>query len=191
MYVYAYFNKNNKVLYVGSTRHILGRYQQHECEDEWMSQVHSITVWGPYSEKDGLLSEKVLIANLCPRYNLNTADGYIGAEAPVVHEDGVSFQHFNAMKHHFKTLPGETKRCTYYIYNEEDEALRILSFYYDKPISEIVRTILHNGILKMAEDINLPNIFDIASQRLAGNTNPPQTELLKRDTPIKTPQNDA
>ena len=99
MYVYAYFNRNNKVLYVSSTRHILDRYQQHEREDEWMAQVNSITVCGPYSEKVGLHSEKVLIANLCPRYNLNRAENYINENALIVHEEGVSFQHFDAMKH--------------------------------------------------------------------------------------------
>lgn len=57
------------------------------------------------------------------------------------------------------------------LYNEESEALRILSFYYDKPLSEIVRTILHNGILKMVEGINLPNIFGSACQRLADEPN--------------------
>ena len=34
-----------------------------------------------------------------------------------------------------------------------------MSFYYDKPIFEIMLTILHNGILKIAYDVNLPNIF--------------------------------
>ena len=114
----------------------------------------------------------MLIANLCSKYNLKAADNFINADAPVLHEHGSSFLHFNAMKHHFKTLPGETKRCTYYIYNEEDEALRILSFHYDKPISEIVRSILHNGILKMAETIQLPDILDEACKRLVDDTKP-------------------
>lgn len=55
MYVYGYRNKNNEIIYVGSTQHMVERYQQHQHEDEWMSLVDSVTVWGPYSHTDRLL----------------------------------------------------------------------------------------------------------------------------------------
>lgn len=168
MYVYGYRNKNNEIIYVGSTQHIVERYQQHQHEDEWMNLVDSITVWGPYSHADRLLYGKVLIAHHCPRFSVNIATDCVNANAPILYQEGNTFDNLNALKHYFKNLPGETKRCTYYLYNEEDEALRMLSFYCDEPISELVRSLLHQSILERAAAVGHPDIFDEACTRLMG-----------------------
>ena len=58
MYVYAYYNKNSEAIYVGSSQQTLIRFYQHKQDDDWMNQVNSISVWGPYDSETALTIEK-------------------------------------------------------------------------------------------------------------------------------------
>ena len=166
MYVYAYHTANYETLYVGSTRHMLNRFQQHRKESAWMEQVCSITVWGPYEAAVGLLCEKVMVAKLQPPYNTNMADSFLHEDAPILHQEGITFDSYNAMKRYFHSLPSEPKRCTFYLPTEDYEALHILSHHSGEAISETMQTLLRSAILEKAAEINHPDIYTEARNRL-------------------------
>lgn len=168
MYVYAYYNNNREVLYVGSTQHVLNRFQTHKKDDWWMDEVASIKIWGPYNYDEGLVCEKVLISKLHPKYNKKIASGYYGKDAPILHHNGVWFENFDDAKEYFNRQPAELKRCTYYVLNEDDEALRWLCYYSGESISEMVREFLRKGILEKATKIGHPDIYEKARIRLTG-----------------------
>lgn len=167
MYVYAYRTANHETLYVGSTRHVLNRFQQHRKESTWMEQVSSITVWGPYEDNEGLLCEKVLLSKEKPIHNINIAEGFWNEDAPILHQTGVSFKNYNVMKKYFHTLPDEPKRCTFYLLTEDYEALRILSHHCGESLSELTRNLLRDAILCKAAEIHRPDIYTEARNRLA------------------------
>lgn len=160
MYIYAYYDAEGNLLYIGSTRHMLNRFQQHKKENKWMSQAVSIAMWGPYNQHEGLLCEKVLIAQNNPLYNTNMADNYRYEDAPILYQKPITFENYDAMAQHFSKEPGALKRCTFYLLNEDDEALRWLSFYSGETISELVRTLLRKAILEKAKGIDHPNIYE-------------------------------
>ncbi len=166
MYVYAYHTTNRETLYIGSTRHVLGRFQQHKRENEWMGKVASITVWGPYEEDEGLFCEKVLVAKEKPIHNTNMADGFWNEDAPILHQEGITFKNYNTMKQYFNSLPTEPKRCTFYLLTEDYEALRILSHHCGEPLSELTRNLLRDAILSKAAEIHRPDIYTEAKDRL-------------------------
>lgn len=166
MYVYAYHTANQETLYVGSTRHMLNRFQQHRKESPWMEHVTSITVWGPYEDSAGLLCEKIMVAKLQPPYNTNMADGFLYEDAPILHQEGITFDNYDAMKRYFLSLPTEPKRCTFYLPAEDHEALHILSHHSGETISETMQNLLRSAILEKAAEINHPDIYTEARNRL-------------------------
>ena len=165
MYIYAYHNNGNEVIYVGSTKHVVNRFQIHQKEDPWMQEVGTITIWGPYNAPDeGALCERALVSALRPRYNTNLTAYEI--DAPILHQDGMHFSGLSDMKHYFKHLPDENNRYTFYLRNEVIEALRLLSFYNNENISELAGTLLFQGIQEQAVAIGHSNIFEEARTRL-------------------------
>ena len=167
MYVYAYHTASQETLYIGSTRHVCGRFQQHKRENAWMEKVAYITVWGPYEEDEGLLCEKVLVAKEKPIHNTNMADGFRHKDAPILHQQGITFENYNAMKRYFHSLPTEPKRCTFFLLAEDYEALRILSHHCGEALSELTQNLLRDAILGKAAAICRPDIYGEARSRLA------------------------
>ena len=165
MYVYAYYNNKNEVMYVGSSKHPVNRFQTHQKEDIWMQEVTSITIWGPYRDKDeGSLCERALVSALTPKYNINLTT--YNVDAPILHEQGTHFSNLSDMKKHFKQQPDVPSRYTLYLQNVDVEALRLLSFYDNENISELAGNILRRGIQEMATTIGHPDIFGEARSRL-------------------------
>ena len=70
------------------------------------------------------------------------------------------------MKKFFKNHPNESSRYTFYLPNDEIEALRLLSFYSDVNISDLAGEILRKGIQDMAARLGHPDIFEEARGRL-------------------------
>lgn len=166
MYIYAYHNMNNKTIYVGSSKHVVNRFQTHQKEDAWMQEVDSITVWGPYNDPDeGALCERALVSSLHPKYNTNLTNYHV--DAPILHQKGIHFVSFSEMKKYFKHQPDASNRYTFYLRNVEIEALRLLSFYNGENISALANTILHQGIQEKADADGHSNIFEEARSRLA------------------------
>lgn len=165
MYVYAYHNTNNEVIYVGSSKNAVNRFQTHRKQDTWMTEVDAITIWGPYHDTDeGALCEKALVSALNPRYNTNLTT--YSVDAPILHQEGLRFQSLSDMKKFFKNHPNESSRYTFCLPNDEIEALRLLSFYSDENISDLASAILRKGIQEMAAQLGHPNIFEEARGRL-------------------------
>lgn len=166
MYIYAYHNNGNEVIYVGSTKHVVNRFQIHQKKDPWMQEVGTITIWGPYNAPDeGALCERALVSALRPRYNTNLTT--YDVDAPILHQEGIHFSCLSDMKHYFKHLPDESNRYTFYLRNEVIEALRLLSFYDNENISDLADTLLYQGIEERAAAIGHPNIFEEARTRLS------------------------
>ena len=165
MYVYAYYNSENEVIYVGATKHVVNRFQTHQKEDPWMQEVDTITIWGPYNNPDeGALCERALVSTLHPRYNTNLTTYEV--DAPILHQDGTHFSGLSDMKKYFKHLPDETNRYTFYLRNVVIEAMRLLSFYDNENISDLASTLLCQGIQESAAAIGHPDIFGEARSRL-------------------------
>ena len=165
MYVYAYHNTNNEVIYVGSSKHAVNRFQTHQKEDAWMQEVGAITVWGPYNDpNEGALCERALVSSLRPRYNTNLTTYKV--DAPILRQDGVRFKNLAEMKKYFKNRPDESNRYTCYLRNDEIEALRLLSFYSNENISELASAILRKGIQETANTMGRPDVFEEARSRL-------------------------
>ena len=165
MYVYAYHNTNNEVIYVGSSKHAVNRFQTHQKEDVWMQEVGAITVWGPYNDPDeGALCERALVSSLRPRYNTNLTTYKV--DAPILRQDGVRFKNLADMKKFFKNHPNESSRYTFCLPNDEIEALRLLSFYSDENISDLASALLRKGIQEMSAQLGHPDIFVEARGRL-------------------------
>ena len=163
MYVYAYYNAQKEIIYIGSSTNVLSRFRHHKSTDRWMEHVTQIQVWGPYDSSVGLHCEKALIAKVTPCYNTNMAYGYDGDDAPIFHQKGMLFTSYEEMKNHFSTLPKELVNCTFHLPAEDMEALRSLAFYSAQNISELVQEILHEAILRRAAKLNVPYIYEEAS----------------------------
>lgn len=70
MYVYVMYNKNNEVLYVGKTKNIRLRINQHfNCNKDWKNDINHIKYMNCYTEVDMSIYEIYLINILKPRYN--------------------------------------------------------------------------------------------------------------------------
>lgn len=160
MYVYAYYNTEQEIIYVGSSTNVVARFRNHKCTDHWMKHVAGIRVWGPYDCSTGLLCEKALISKTNPCYNINMAYGHDDTDAPILHESGIMFAGYDKMKAYFSTLPKELVNCTFHLPIEDMEALRSLAFYSAQNISELVQEILHEAILKRATQLNVPHIYE-------------------------------
>lgn len=167
MYVYAYYNKDSEAIYVGSSQQPLIRFYQHKQDDEWMNQVNSVSVWGPYDGETALTVEKSLISFYKPEYNTNSLDYKLLPKPDFINNHELHFHSIKEFVQYFKAQPDTLERCTFYLRRIDREALRVLGFYYNEDLSLLVRELLSMGIETKAKQLNLTDIYEEASQNLS------------------------
>ena len=165
MYIYSYFANDGSPLYVGSTSQVLQRFRQHQQEEGWMVKVASITVRGPYSEKQVEEFEKMYISNLQPAYNTNSL--YYTELSEFYDDSEVKcFSSVSEFIEYYTLKPDTYHRGTYYLRNEDHEVIRMLKFYRNEDISSIVRDALKIGLDQLAKETGHNDIYSEARRSI-------------------------
>lgn len=167
MYIYAYYNNDSEAIYVGSSQQPIIRFYQHRQDDDWMNQVKSVSVWGPYNNETALTIEKSLISFYKPEYNANSLDYKLLPKPVFINNHGLHFHSIKEFEQYFKAQPDTLERCTFYLRRIDREALRVLGFYCNEDLSLLVRELLSMGIETKAKQLNLTDIYEEASQNLS------------------------
>lgn len=167
MYIYIYFDQNQKPLYVGSTIQPLIRFKQHRQSEKWMKNVCSVSVLGPYDSEAALLYEKYIISRMQPKYNINSInfDGIVSHPIEPKH-----YKHFPTIQEFetfFNSQPETYERCTFYLRRADKEALRILKFYSNKDISQLIRELFDIGAENLAKQYGCPEVYKLVSENLS------------------------
>lgn len=92
MHVYVMYDKDGNVLYVGKSRNILYRMNQHfgAGREDWKDEVNSIKYMNCYSEVDMSIYEIYLINVLKPKYNaalLYSGESYLNLNYELIDYD--------------------------------------------------------------------------------------------------------
>lgn len=146
MYVYAYYNKENKPLYIGQAEDVLKRYEEHKCSDKWMNDVDKIIVHGPYPSNDDLsYFEKYYVRKEQPLYNKNLMKmcNYKEINDPY---QMVVFKDFTEMKDYYYQSSEQLKRATYYLRIDQLETLSLICYEDAEDKSKLVRKLLDEAI---------------------------------------------
>ena len=143
-----------------------------------MREVASVKLWGPYDDGVGDTCEKVMISRLDPPYNINSSQyEYRHSDAPVLHEEPLTFDGYDALKKYFHTLPDERISVTFTLPAEDKEVLDLLTFYCHENKSALVQELLHDALMKRAIDVGRPDIYAEAHTILLRH----RTRLFHRD----------
>lgn len=139
MYVYAYYNKENKPIYIGQAEDAVKRYEEHQHSDDWMNEVEKIIIHGPYPSIDDLnYFEKYYVRKEQPKYNKNLLKNCNYKE--IVDPYGsIVFDNVTAMKDYYYQAGETLKRATYYLRVDQLEMLDIICFVENEDKSKFVR----------------------------------------------------
>ena len=166
MYVYFYYGEDNRLLYVGSTKDVLIRFQQHKSMDYWMDSVHSITIRGEYEVEDALYFEKYYIAKEKPVYNKQSVYSIIGNKDMV---DDAHEHHFSSIESfvsYYSAKPDMLHRATYYLRKIDIEAMNILKYHTGEDLIEIAPKAFEIGIKEIINELGYDDIYEEAYDRV-------------------------
>jgi len=69
-YLYRYFDKENRLLYVGISKNVVVRLTQHEQHSHWFDLISQITITKFPNRKDAELAEQIAIIEERPLFNI-------------------------------------------------------------------------------------------------------------------------
>lgn len=73
-YLYQLYNKNKQIIYIGITKNINRRLNDHNRKKPWASEINYIEVTEFISESEAMIYETYQISNLKPKYNKTALD---------------------------------------------------------------------------------------------------------------------
>ena len=166
MYVYFYYAEDGNLLYIGSTKDVLMRFQQHKESECWMGSVHSITVKGEYDIEDALYFEKYYIAKAKPVYNVKSVYSIIGNENTVDEAPELHFSTVESFISYYSARPEMLHRATYYLRKVDIEAMNILKYYTGDDLVDIAPKAFEIGIKEIIKELGYTDIYDTAYDRV-------------------------
>jgi len=182
MYVYFYYDEDGRLLYVGSTKDELFRFQQHNDADYWMDSVCSITVKGEYEVEDALYFERYYIAKGKPVYNKKSVYSIIENEAMIDNAPEHHFSDIESFIAYYSARPDLLHRATYYLRKVDIEAMNILKYRTSEDLVDIAPKAFEIGIKEIVKELGYTDVYETAYDRVVTGVSKKRGQKKSRAT---------